>query len=186
MATPEEMAQSMINYLAEKTGNDLSQWVSILRKTTLLKHGEIVKHLKSEHNITHGYANLIAAKYREDKEGGNGSEVDLVASQYKNKAALKEIYDVVLEEIQGFGNDVEVAPKKAYVSIRRNKQFALIQPSTKTRLDIGINLKNKAENGKLETAGSFNSMVSHRVKISSLDEVDEQLFDWLKQAYEES
>ncbi|MEM9305400.1 MAG: DUF5655 domain-containing protein, partial [Pseudomonadota bacterium] len=80
--------------------------------------------------------------------------------------------------------DVELAPKKAYVSLRRQKQFGLIQPSTRTRVDVGINLKGDAPSGRLEASGSFNAMVSHRVRVSSADEVDAELIDWLREAFE--
>ena len=86
--------------------------------------------------------------------------------------------------MSGFGADVELAPKKAYVSLRRNKQFGLVQPSTKTRVDVGINLKDVAATERLEKSGSFNAMVSHRVRLASPTEVDAELIAWLKQAYE--
>ncbi|MCP5044076.1 MAG: sigma-70 family RNA polymerase sigma factor, partial [bacterium] len=57
------------------------------------------------------------------------------------KEALKPIYDTLIKAIKKLGKDVEIAPKKAYVSLRRNKQFALIQPSTATRVDVGLCLK---------------------------------------------
>ena len=95
-----------------------------------------------------------------------------------------EIYDKLVKEIAKFGKDVEISPKKTYVSLRRSKQFALIQPTMKTRIDIGINLKGIAAKGRLEASGSFNAMVSHRVRVESAADVDKELVGWLKQAYE--
>ena len=66
-----------------------------------------------------------------------------------------------------------LAPKKAYVSLRRRKQFGCLQPSTATRFDVGINLKGVAPAGRLEASGSFNAMVSHRVRVSDVKEVDD-------------
>ena len=83
-----------------------------------------------------------------------------------------------------FGKDVELAPKKTYVSLRRAKQFGLVQPSTKTRVDVGINLKGMPPTDRLEASGSFNAMVSHRVRVASAKEVDAELIGWLKRAYE--
>ena len=70
------------------------------------------------------------------------------------------------------------------VTVGDNKQFGLIQPSTKTRVDVGLNLKGTAPTERLEASGSFNAMVSHRVRLASVDEVDGELIGWLRQAYE--
>ena len=85
-----------------------------------------------------------------------------------------------------FGKDVELAPKKAYISLRRKKQFGLIQPSTKTRVDVGINLKGVPAAGRLEVSGSFNQMVTHRVRLCDVKEVNKQLLAWLEKAYDAS
>ena len=88
-----------------------------------------------------------------------------------------------MKKINAFGSDVELSPKKGYVSLRRNKQFAIIQPSTATRVDVGINLKGVKPTDRLEASGSFNAMVSHRVRLSEAKDVDSELVAWLKQAY---
>jgi hypothetical protein len=51
-------------------------------------------------------------------------------------------------------------------------------------VDVGINLKDVAATERLEKSGSFNAMVSHRVRLASPTEVDAELIAWLKQAYE--
>jgi hypothetical protein len=184
--TPEEMAAAMVANLKDKTGKTLEQWVQIARKSKLARHGEIVKHLKGEHGLTHGYANLVALETLKPTGGAAGGD-DLVAAQYSGKKAdLRPIYDKLIAAIGKLGKDVEVAPKKTYVSLRRNKQFALIQPSSATRVDVGINLKGVPPKGRLEASGSFNAMVSHRVRVEAASQVDRELVGWLKQAYEAS
>ena len=179
------MEDSMIKNLEEKTGKPFSHWIGVVKKSGLEKHGEILKLLKTEHGFTHGYANLVAHKARQS-DAGSAEEADLVAAQYTGKEGLRPIYDRLIAELQGFGGDVELAPKKAYVSVRRKKQFAIIQPSTKTRLDIGFNLKGKEPEGKLEAAGSWNAMCTHRVRAESEGDVDKNVINWLKEAYEQA
>lgn len=187
MATPEEGLASMIANLKEKTGKSLDDWLKIAKASKLAKHGEIVKHLKTEHGLTHGYANLVAHKQLGSDAGSAESGDDLVASQYAGaKAALKPIHDAIMKIVQSFGGDVEAAPKKAYVSLRRSKQFAIVQPSTATRLDLGLNMKGVKPAGRLEASGSFNSMVSHRVRLEKVGDVDADVKKWLKEAYEAS
>jgi hypothetical protein len=184
--SPEEMLQSMIRNLEEKTGRSLGQWVGLVRGQKLGKHGEIVKWLKGEHALGHGYANLVAqqALAAAGAGVGEGSGDELVEAQYSGtKAALRPIYEAIVAAVQGFGSDVEISPKKTYVSLRRSKQFALVQPSTATRVDIGIQLKGEPAGKRLEASGSFNAMVSHRVRLASAREVDRELVGWLKRAY---
>lgn len=183
MATPEEQLQSMLRNLEEKTGKPLKHWVGVVKKSGLDKHGAIVKMLKSDHAMTHGYANLVAHEALNAVVSGGGEE-DLVAAQYGGKEALRPIYDQLAATVQKFGSDVELAPKKAYVSLRRAKQFGLVQPSTKTRVDVGINLKGAKPGGRLEASGSFNAMVSHRVRVADVAEVDDELIGWLRDAYD--
>ncbi|MEP7339606.1 MAG: DUF4287 domain-containing protein [Acidobacteriota bacterium] len=179
--------QTMIQNLKEKTGKSLAEWVKIAEASKLAKHGEVVKFLKTEHALGHGYANLIAHSLKAESGEGKAAADDPVAAQYAGeKAGLRPIYDALLKAVGKFGGDVEVSPKKTYVSLRRNKQFALIQPTTKARVDVGINLKGTAPQGRLEASGSFNAMVSHRVRVEKLKDVDTDLIGWLKEAYEQA
>lgn len=180
--SPEEMLASMIRNLEEKTGKSLDQWVALARGTGKSKHGEIVKWLKGEHGMGHGYANLVASKALESSDAPAGD--DLIEAQYSGKkAALRPIYDQLSSRLVRFGDDVEVAPKKTGVSFRRSKQFALIQPTTNTRVDVGIQLKGVEPQGRLESAGS-GAMCSHWVRLTSPEQIDDELLGWLREAYE--
>jgi predicted transport protein len=184
MASPEEMAASMLANLPEKTGKSITDWHKILGKSSLQKHGQLVGLLKTEFGVTHGFANLIVSKFLSPDLA---SSDDLVGQQYAaGKADLRPIYDALLKAVGKFGDDIEIAPKKTYVSLRRRKQFALIQPSTKTRVDVGLNLPGARASERLEESGSFNSMVTHRVRVTDIDQVDAQLAGWMRKAYEQA
>jgi hypothetical protein len=185
MASPEELAATMIANLKDKTGKDLAAWKKLVAKSGCAKHGEIVKWLKTEHAMTHGFANLVAHKHLASDAGSAGSDADLIDAQYSaKKEALRPIYDKLAKAVQKFGKDVELAPKKAYVSLRRSKQFGLIQPSTATRVDLGLNLKGEAAGERLEASGSFNSMCTHRVRLATVKDVDAEVIAWLRTAYD--
>ncbi len=184
--SPEEATQTMIENLKKNTGKTLEQWVKIAQSGKLAKHGEIVKFLKDEHELGHGFANLVAMKSLGTLALDESAD-DLLAAQYTGaKAGLRPIYDALAAEIGKFGKDVDFSAKKAYVSLRRSKQFGIIQPSTATRVDVGINLKGEKVTDRLEASGSFNAMVSHRVRLENKSQVDKDLIGWLKKAYEAS
>jgi hypothetical protein len=182
----DQTTETMIQNLEKQTGRTLAQWTVVVKTSGRSKHGEIVKMLKADHGVSHGYANLIAHKAMES-DAGSADAADLVAGQYAGeKAALRPIYDRILGEVQSFGSDVEIAPKKAYVSLRRSKQFGLVQPTTKTRIDVGVVLRSEPAKARLEASGSFNAMVTHRVRVETAAEVDAELIGWLRRAYDEA
>ncbi|MEO0345749.1 MAG: DUF4287 domain-containing protein [Pseudomonadota bacterium] len=180
MATLEQHHQTMLNNIPEKTGKTLAQWLKILKAENFEKHGQIVKFLKTEHGVTHGFANLIASESRGATPGKVG-DTDLVAAQYAGKKAhLKPIHDAVVKYATSLGKDVEVLPRKTSVSLRRKKQFALISPATQSRVDLGLALKGEPVTDRLEAG---NAMTSHKVHLEDAKSVDAELKRWLKQAY---
>jgi predicted transport protein len=177
--------ENQVKNLEEKTGKKIDEWIKIVQNSKLEKHGELVNMLKEKYGIGHGYANMVVHTAKQS-HAGFAEEEDLINEQYKGKESLRPWYDALMKIVKSLGKDVEVSPKKAYVSLRRKKQFAIIQPSTKTRLDVGLNLKDVTPSGKLEAAGSWNGMCSHRVKIEDATQVDAEVAQWLKTAYEQA
>ena len=175
--------QTMIDNLHKNTGKTLDQWINIVNRQNIEKHGEIIKYLKETHGLTHGFANLIAHKSKGSDAGSAENQDDLISKQYKGKENFKPIYDRLIKEISKFGKDVEIAPKNTYVSLRRKKQFAILNPATKTRFEVGINLKGQDPKGKLEAEKS-NAMCSHKINLTNISDIDKEVIAWIKTAYE--
>lgn len=180
----DQATQTMIDNLQKNTGKSLDEWVSVVKKENFSKHGEILKYLKSEHGFTHGFANLVAHKTLKSDAGSANNTDELIAKQYKGKEHLLPLFEKLKNEIKSFGQDIEFAPKNSYVSVRRKKQFAMLIPATKTRFDIGINLKGQEPSGILELDTKSSGMVSHRIIVNPEEQYSKELIDWLKKAYE--
>ncbi|WP_338218947.1 DUF4287 domain-containing protein [Algoriphagus sp. oki45] len=173
----------MIDNLQKNTGKSLEEWIAIVQKQNLGKHGEILKFLKTEHGFTHGYANLVAHKALKSDAGSAEDSNDLVKKQYMGKEHFWPVFEKLKAEIESFGKDVEFAPKNAYVSVKRKKQFAMLIPASKTRFEIGINLKGQSPEGILEAETKSNAMCSHKVTINHEEQITGEVIDWLKKAY---
>lgn len=182
MSRTDKAEKTMTDNLLKNTGKSLEEWIKIVRAKKFEKHGEIIKFLKETHSFTHGFANLVAHKSKGSDAGSVENKDELIDKQYKGKEHLRPIYDRLIGEIKKFGNDVEISPKNAYVSIRRKTQFAMLTPASKTRFEIGINLKGEQVKGRLESAGS-NMMCTHKINISSEKEIDREVIEWLRKAY---
>ncbi len=170
--------------LKRQSGRGLEQWVAIARASGIGKHKALVDHLKAAEGLTHGYANSVALRTFGTDASAIGADALEAAMFAGPRQALWPIHERLLSILGGLGSDIELAPKKGYVSARRSKQFAILQPSTRDRYDLGLNLKGEAPAGRLEAAGSWNAMVSHRVRIAGPAEVDGEIAGWLRQAYE--
>lgn len=174
--------QTMINNMPEKTGKTLEEWIQILAKKKFDKHSTAVAFLKTEHGVTHGFANTIVSLSK-DKDV---SSEDLVTNQYNNKEQLRPIYEMLISTIVKFGNDVVITPKKGSVSLIRKKQFALIKPATKTRVDLGLKIKGIEVQGRLENSGPFGTMCTHRIQLQNVSDIDNEVIKWLSMAYDKS
>lgn len=179
--TPEEMMESMRAGLLAKTGKPLEDWVKIVHAAKIEKFGDQVKMLKEQHGIGHGHANMIcqAAKGRFDADPD-----DMLEAQYKGKDSVRPIYDALAKYAASLGKDVSIDPKKTSVAFRRSKNFAVVT-ATKSRVDLGINLKGTPGTDRLaeEKPGS---MCTHKVKLTSAGEIDTELKAWLKAAYDKA
>lgn len=180
--SPEEMNAAMVRNMKEKTGKTLEEWLPIAKKSGIDKHRALLNHIKNEYGVTYGYANSIA--YFALRTGDEPEGDDRVEAQYAKKPDLRPLYEQLMKAVTKFGKDVEVAPKKAYVSLRRAKQFGLIKPSTKTRLDVGIKCKDLPVAGRLESSAKWNDMVTHRVQVTDASQIDAELIGWLKAGYD--
>lgn len=179
MGTVDDMVQSQVRNIEKTTGRSMDAWVALVKAAGQERHSEILNWLKAEHKFSHGNANLVALMATRGYATGGDELVD--AMYAGPKAALRPFHDQVIELASGFGDDVELAPKQAYVSLRRSKQFGTVGPGPRGTLEIGLNLAGVEPAGRLERGGG---MCTHRVRLSSTDGLDAEVIGWLRQAYE--
>jgi predicted transport protein len=148
------------------------------------RHGEIVPWLKSEYGLSHGTAHRLALVAIDRMKGDQHRNTDPKELLYpENRRHLLPLHEALLREVQALGDDIEVAPKKGYLSLRRRKQFAMLQPAAR-HIDLGLILADAPEDARLESADTFNALFTNRVRVRSIDDIDAELVGWLREAYE--
>jgi hypothetical protein len=180
------LASQMTNIQA-KTGKSLDELYAVIQQSAFTTHGTIRSFLKETLGLGHGDANTLTTFYLKSAVSPNPPppipDGDVLASIYHgSKAALRTLHDALMSAINDFG-PFEVAPKKAYVSLRRKKQFVMIGPSTQTRVEVGLNMKDVAPTARL-IALPAGGMCQYKVNISELAEVDAELLAWIRFAYD--
>jgi hypothetical protein len=180
--TVEEGLRSQLRNIETTYGRSIEQWIELIRSTGARRHGEIVTWLKSEHGLAHGAANRVALVAL-DRLMPKPESADPTESLYAgSKASLLPVHEQVMTVVHDLGPDVEVAPRKGYLSLRRRKQFGMIKPAAK-HIDVGLNLPGRAVSERLESAATFNALFTHGVRVQSVDEIDDELVAWVSEAY---
>lgn len=177
---------TQIENIQKKTGKTLAQLEAVLKKSGLSKHGELRDMFKRDLGLGHGDANTLVhtlLKSHGTAAADGKATGDVIDEIYTGpKAALRPIHDRLMKSINGFG-EFEIAPKKGYISLRRKKQFAMIGPATNSRVELGINLKELAEDPRI-TVMPPASMCQYKVKLTDAAQVDADVIGWVKQAYD--
>lgn len=185
MSSPEQALASQMRNIEAKTGHDLVALRLAIAECGRTKHGEIRAWLMETYGLGYGDANTLAhvAALGDAASAASDAGADPLAGIYTGKKAhLRSIHDALMAAIQPWG-DFEVAPKKAYVALRRKKQFAMLGPRTADRAELGINLKEDA-GGERFVAQKPGGMCQYTVALSTPDEVDDEVLSVLRRAYD--
>ena len=178
--------KTQLTNIQNKTGKSLSELYAFIQQSGLSKHAEIREMVKSEFNLGYGDANTLAGLYRKSlvpaTESSNSlpDKVDEIYSG--SKTPLRPLHDAVMRSIKKLG-DFEISPKKTYLSLRRKKQFAMVGPGTKGRLEIGINMKDVPATERLIEMPA-GGMCQYKVWLTDQSEVNDELLNWINTAYE--
>src|SRR5882724_11673250 len=177
--------QAYLDNVKAKTGKTPDDFAKLASQRGLAKHGDIVKWLKSDFALGHGHATAIAGVVLKKGVRRGAPEDKLAALFSGKKACWRTPCDELMAQIGKFGSDVSVAAGGTYINLlREDKKFAILQPSSSERIDIGIKLKGTSADERFESAGSWNAMVTHRVRISDPIQIDREVLAWLRRAYD--
>lgn len=185
MSVVDKTLETQIRNIQTRTGKSLDELHALIRASGLAKHGEIRDMLKRDLGMGHGDANTLAHTYFQSivPSPAASSAGNVLDEIYAGpKAHLRPIHDRLMSEIDRFG-EFEVAPKKGYVSLRRKKQFATIGPPTKSRIEVGLNMKDVAPTDRL-LALPPGGMCQYKVHVIAADEVNPELVAWIRRAYD--
>jgi hypothetical protein len=189
------MVAKWVAALPEKTGRSLEEWVSLIEKEGPETEPQRRAWLKAEHGFGTNHAWWLAERATKGAahwEDGNPEVYLQAAAGYVDamyagpKAALRPLYDRLLEVGRGLGPDVRVCPCKTIVPLYRDNVFAQIKPTTRTRIDFGLSLRGVEPAGRLLSTGgeAKGDRITHRIAVQSPADIDAELERWLRSAYE--
>ena len=186
------MVQKAIQDLPARTGRSLEQWIKFIKKSGPKTETDRREWLKKEHGLGTNYAGWLAERADGKGEDGDPEAYLRAAEGYVEKMfagpkeTLRPIYDALLKLGLSIGKDVRACPCQTIVPFYRKHVFAQIKPTTQTRIDLGFALKDMKATGRLIDTGGFakKDRITHRIAITSLADIDDEVKRWLRHAYE--
>jgi hypothetical protein len=187
------MVQSVIAGMKKKTGRSLEEWLKLVNQKGPTSEKERAAWLKKEHGMGTNYAMWMAQRSLGKGEGyGNAEEYlqhakDNVEKMFAGpRQHLRIIYDEILKYALTIGPDIRVSPCITIVPIYRKHVIAQIKPTTRTRIDLGLALKNAKVPKRLINTGGFEKKdrITHRIELSKPEDFDSEAKRWMKVAYD--
>lgn len=188
MTSPSDMMNSVSDSMKERTGKTLEEWVEVVKVSGIdpLDQKSVRNWLKSEHGILQNSQWAIADAAARAAGWVRPSVEGYIDAQYQGeKAVLRPIFDALREIIEGLGEDVAVEGRGGYTPFVRKRQFAAVQVSTKTRVDLGLRFKEAPESALLITS-SLPGQSTHKVGLSSVEDIADEVVGLIRLAYEQN
>lgn len=190
MDSIQKATQTQLENIQKKTSKNLPELKKLAEQSGLQKHGQIRKFMSEKFDLGYGDANVIASYVLnpDDPSFADPQKLDvdqLIAKIYTGpKEKFFDLHTRLMQQMDTFG-DFTISPKKNNVSLRRRRQFVLIGPATNNRFEVGLNLKQTIEDERLKPQPK-GSMCNYIVVVNSDSDIDAQLIDWMRMAYEEA
>jgi hypothetical protein len=187
------MTQKWIGELKQKTGRSLEEWLKYIKKSGPKDETQRRAWLKEEHGLGTNTAWWLAERAEGKGEDSGDPDMYLAAAERDvgkmfsgGKAGLRPLYDALLKLGLKTGKEAKACPCQTIVPLYRNHVFAQIKPTTQTRIDMGFALGDMKATGRLIDTGGFakKDRITHRIPITSMDDIDDEVKHWLKVAYD--
>lgn len=187
------LVESMIAGMKQKTGHSLEDWLRLVKEEGPPTEKERAAWLKNEHGLGTNYALWIAERSKAHSDAFGDTEAylqhaqDYVEKMYAGpKEHLRPIYDEVLTYAKSLGKDVRVCPCQTIVPIYRNHVIAQIKPTTQSRIDLGLALRDTKTPKRLIDTGGFakKDRITHRIELTRVPDFDDEARRWMRKAYE--
>jgi hypothetical protein len=184
--------------LKERTGENVATWNRRIAKEQLNDEKSLRAWLTKQ-GVT-GYAQSLLVMERFGyPDFLLASADDLIDGQYKDRPQLRPIFDAIIEAATRLGevtpltsskivevSGVTIQTRKTYVSlVTPRRTFARIQPTTKSRVDLGLRLEGHKPGGRLHPS-KIQETMRLQISLTSVDEIDSEVLNWLQEAYDQN
>ncbi len=182
--TSGEFEKEFMDGLEAATGTNLAAWLKILDDHPTKKRNEVIAWLKSEHAFGHMNASLLAGIHANGGKPVYADTGDLLEAQFAKAPEMRPLYESFIAFVSKNFPGASSLPKKTYVSVLENREFAAVNVKTK-ELRIGMDLGDRPFDDKIEKAKLSGPMprISHMFVLTDASQLDSDIVEVLKASH---
>jgi len=154
--------------LKRRTGQDLNAWNARIAAENFVDEASVRAWL--DRQGVNGYPQMLLVMERFGYPDFLLASADeLIDGQYADRPELRPILEAILTCAARFG-EFTIQARKGYVwLLTRKRTFAAVQPTTRTRVDLGLKLKKPQLLGRFAAKSAMgSSVVNARIPLSSV------------------
>ena len=182
MTDIDQAKATQLRNIEAKTGRSIQALCDEIRASGKAKHGEVRSWAIQHFGLGYGDANALAHAANSPTSVAGAGEDPLQQIYSGKKEHLRAIHDHLIAAISSWG-EFEVAPKKAYVALRRKKQFAMLGPKNASTAELGINLKEEAASNRI-VRQKPGGMCQYAIALTDPTEINQEVLAVLRRAFD--
>lgn len=182
MSDIEQAKANQLRNIETRTGRSIPALCEAIGQSGKSRHAEVRSWAMEQFGLGYGDANALAHAANAGTQASLDDEDPLARIYSGKKEHLRAIHDRLTATISSWG-EFEAAPKKAYVALRRKKQFAMLGPRNASTAELGINLKEDLVSDRI-LPQKPGGMCQYAVALTGPAEVDQEVLTVLRRAFD--
>jgi len=184
----QEMREWCARLLQARTGQGVAAWKERIAAATPQNRASepALRTWLSAEGVT-GYAQALLVWETLGYPGFLVADAEeLIGKQYADRPQLRPVFDAVLGLLPALPGPVTVQARGTLVSlVSPRRTFAVLKPTTKSRVDLGLRLDTTQPEGRILPARDL-GQATVRIPLATPGEVDDEVRAWLTKAYDEN
>jgi hypothetical protein len=180
----EEIRDWAARLLESRTGESVQAWNRRIAGAGLADEPAVRSWLAARGVTGYSQALLVWERFGYPDFMTTGAD-ELIDGQYADRPQLRPVLDAVLAALPALG-PVTVQARKTMISlVGPRRTFAVVQATTKNRVDLGLRLDHEKPGGRLLAARDIGA-ATLRIPLTGPADLDEEALGWLRRAYHEN
>jgi hypothetical protein len=182
------MMAAVVSSMEERTGRTLEEWLEVVATSGIdpLDQNAVRRWLRSEHGVLQNSQWAIADAAARAAGWVPPTLEEYIEEQYSGpKAHLRPIFERIRELVEALGDDLRLEGRATYIPFVRRRQFLAVAAATRARVDLGLRYI-AAPESELLVPAKAPGQATHKVSLSSVEEITVEVKELLRVAYEQN